>query len=301
MRPSALPACVLVLWLGAMLVWWGFAFLPMPSVPPEWLAAARAACFGSLDGGLPAPYGWALLVLAPASFLVGILALWGSEVRASVVSVARSPLGAALFAVVAAAAIAEGTWVVAKVRVGLAVAAWDRSADDATALPAAYPRGAAAAPDFSLVDQHGRRVSLGDLRGRPVLVAFVFAHCQTMCPLIVQNALRAVPPTAPFEVLMVTLDPWRDTPSALPDIARRWSLPANFHVLSSARIAEVLGVAGAYRVPFERNETSGDIAHPGLVFLVDAEGRLAYTFNNPPPAWIREGLDRLAATRAHAG
>jgi protein SCO1/2 len=301
MRPSALPAWALVLWLGAALVWWGFAFLPMPSVPPEWLSAARAACFGSLEGGLPAPYGWALLVLGPGSFLVGILALWGAELRASARSMARSPLGATLFALIAAIAVAEGAWVAAKVRVGLAVAAWDRTADDAAELPAAYPRGAGAAPDFSLIDQHGRRVALGGFRGRPVLVAFVFAHCQTMCPLIVQNAVHAVPSTAPFEVLMVTLDPWRDTPSALPSIARRWSLPDNFHVLSSSRVAEVLGVAEAYRVPFERSETSGDIAHPGLVFLVDAEGRLAYTFNNPPPAWIREGLDRLAASRAHAG
>src|SRR5262245_26344058 len=138
MRPSVLPACALVLWLGAALVWWGFAFLPMPSVRPEGLHPARAACFGSLEGGLPAPYGWALLVLAPASFLVGLFALWGSELAASVRSVARSPLGAALFALIAAAAIAEGAWVAAKVRVGLAVAAWDRPADATTALPAAY-------------------------------------------------------------------------------------------------------------------------------------------------------------------
>jgi cytochrome oxidase Cu insertion factor (SCO1/SenC/PrrC family) len=300
-RPSKLPALVLVLWLISTLSWWAFAFLPLSSTPPEWLTAARAACFGSVESGLPAPYGFMLLVLAPTSFLVGIFLLWGSEIVASVLSVARSPLGTSVFALIAAALIAEGVWVSVKVRAGLAVAAWDQGPQDASDLPAAYPRRAAAAPDFALVDQDGERVSLRSFKGKPVLLTFVFAHCQTLCPLLVQNIKQASPGAPPSEVLMVTLDPWRDTPSALPGIARRWDVPQNFHILSAASVAEVLRVVDAYQVPFERNQTSGDITHPGLVFLVDAQGRLAYTFNNPTPAWIRAGLNRLAATGAHAG
>lgn len=301
MRPSKLPALVLVLWLGTTLLWWGFAFMPLPSAPPEWLSAARAACFGSAESGLPALHGWMLLVLAPASFLVGILVLWGSELRGSVLSVARSPLGMCVVALIAAVLIAEGVWVSAKVRAGLAVAAWDQDGQDTSDLPATYPRQVAVAPDFALVDQGGEKISLGGFKGKPVVLTFVFAHCQTMCPLLVQSIKQAAPGAPPSEVLMVTLDPWRDTPSALPGIARRWDVPKNFHVLSSASVAEVLSVVDTYQVPFERNEKTGDITHPGLVFLVDAQGRLAYTFNNPPPAWIREGLDRLAAGAAHAG
>lgn len=301
MRPAKLPALVLVLWLVSTVLWWGFAFMPLSSTPPEWLSAARAACFGSAESGLPAAYGWMLLVLAPASFLVGIFVLWGSELGPSVLSAARSPLGTSVFALIAAALIAEGVWVSAKVRAGLAVAAWDQGAQDTSDLPATYPRRVAVAPDFALVDQDGERVSLGRFKGKPVVLTFVFAHCQTMCPLLVQNIKQASPGAPPSEVLMVTLDPWRDTPSALPGIARRWDVPRNFHILSSASVAEVLSVVDAYQVPFERNETSGDITHPGLVFLVDAQGRLAYTFNNPAPAWIRAGLNRLATTGAHAG
>jgi protein SCO1/2 len=151
-----------------------------------------------------------------------------------------------------------------------------------------------------LVDQNGERISLGRFRGRPVVLTFVFAHCQTMCPLIVQNVKRAAPTAVASEVLMVTLDPWRDTPSSLPAMARQWEIPEGFHVLSSASVDEVLGVVRAYEVPFDRNERSGDIAHPGLVFLIDPQGRLAYTFNNPPPAWIREGLNRLGRPDGNA-
>ena len=301
MRPAKLPALVLVLWLVSTVLWWGFAFMPLPSAPPEWLSAARAACFGSAESGLPAMYGWMLLVLAPASFLVGIFLVWGSELGGSVRSVARSPLGACVLALIGAALIAEGAWVSAKVRAGFAVAAWDQGAPDTSDLPVTYPRRVAAAPDFTLVDQDGERVSLGRFKGKPVVLTFVFAHCQTMCPLLVQNIKQALSDASPSEVLMVTLDPWRDTPSSLAGAAHRWDVPKTFHVLSSASVTEVLSVVDAYQVPFERNEQSGDITHPGLVFLVDAQGRLAYTFNNPAPAWIREGLNRLATAGANAG
>ena len=40
--------------------------------------------------------------------------------------------------------------------------------------------------------------------------------------------------------------------------------------------------------------------HPGLVFLIDADGRLAYTFSNPSAAWIREGLAEAAPARTTA-
>ena len=301
MRPSKLPALALVLWLGALLLWWGFAFVPLPSTPPEWLSAARAVCFGSAESGLPALFGWALLVLAPGSFLVGILLLWGSELGASVRSMARSPLGASVFALIAAALIVEVLWVSATVRAGVAVAAWDQGAEDVSDLPATYPRQAVAAPEFTLVDQDGAEVSLRRFKGKPVVVTFVFAHCQTMCPLLVQHIKQAALGAPSSEVLLITLDPWRDTPSGLPGIARQWDVPKNFHILSSKSADEVLSVVNAYQVPFERNEKTGDISHPGLVFLVDAHGRLVYTFNNPPAAWIREGLDRLATGAAHAG
>ena len=276
--------------------------MPLPSAPPEWLTAARSACFGSIESGVPAAWGFMLLVLAPASFLVAIVVLWGSELAASVRAVARLRLGQCLLAALAVALVVEATWVTAKLRTARAVASWDQGLHDpGAALPPEYPRQTAVAPELGLVDQHGRRISLASFRGRPVVLTFVFGHCQTLCPLVVETIKRAQPGAAPSEVLLVTLDPWRDTPSALPAMARQWKIPENFHVLSSKSADAVLSVARAYQVPFERNETSGDIVHPGLVFLIDAENRLAYTFNNPPTAWVREGLARLGRTHARTG
>lgn len=287
---------MLALWVTSTLGWWAFAFAPLPSAPPGWLVAARVACFGATASGLPAARGWMMLVLAPATLLGAIVALWGAELGLSLRRAARSRVGQASLALLALAVVVEGVWVARKLEAARAVTAWTPSPVEAETLPEAYPRQTAPAPDFVLTDQHGAGVALAAFRGRPVVLTFVFGHCQTMCPLVVETLKRAAPDDG--VVLLVTLDPWRDTPSALPGIARRWGLPPTFHVLSSRATTDTLAVARAYGVGFERNETTGDIAHPGLVFLVDAAGRVGYTFNNPPAVWVREGLRRLDRTHA---
>lgn len=293
-RPSAVPGLVLGLWLVTTLFWWAFAFAPLPMHVPGWVTAARYACFGTIASGLPGASGFMLLVLTPATFLATIVALWGRELARSLGGAARSRTGRAVAALLVAAVAVEGTWVAAKIQAAQGVERWNAAVPGGpAALPADYPRQRAAAPDFTLTDQHGRAVSLAALRGRPVVVSFVFAHCETMCPAVVETLKRATSGPAPADVLLVTLDPWRDTPNALPALVRLWSMPGHFHVLSSRRVEDVLGVVRAYGVPFERNLKTGDITHPGLVFVVDRAGRLGYTFNNPPVAWVRDALDRL--------
>jgi protein SCO1/2 len=287
-----LPAATLGLWAAATLLWWAFAFAPLPSTPPPWLTAARSACFGAIETGPPDAQGWILLVAAPLSFLLALLALWGWELAASLRHVARSRWGRVACAVLLTATVVEATWVSAKLRAALASAQWDTASATPGALPADYPRQAATPPEFSLIDQHGETLRLGALVGRPVVISFVFGHCESLCPLIVE-ALKTAAPGDGVAVLLVTLDPWRDTPGTLPALARRWALPPHFHVLTSHHPADVVAVARAFGVPSIRDDTSGDITHPGLVFVVDAAGRLAYTFNSPPAGWLRDALHRL--------
>jgi protein SCO1/2 len=242
-----------------------------------------------------------LLVLGPASFLLGIVALWSRELPSSLARLGRRPAGQGVVAVLALAVALEGAWVLRKVEAGRAVETWAQTVHDDSALPADYPRQSAPAPDFTLLDQHGRTLSLGHLRGRPVALTFVFAHCQTLCPLVVETLKQASEGADSTVVLLITLDPWRDTPRTLPALASRWQLPGDFHVLSSHRVDDVVRVSQRYGVPFTRDERTGDIAHPGLVFLIDADGRLGYTLSNPSPTWVREGLRRLGQRHVRTG
>jgi protein SCO1 len=69
------------------------------------------------------------------------------------------------------------------------------------------------APDFSLRDQDGDRVSMRELRGRPVIVTFLYTTCEDACPAqaqIVRGALDLLGHDLP--ALAIAVDPPRDTP-----------------------------------------------------------------------------------------
>jgi cytochrome oxidase Cu insertion factor (SCO1/SenC/PrrC family) len=53
------------------------------------------------------------------------------------------------------------------------------------------PEKAVTAPNFTLTDQRGRRMSLRSFRGRPVVLTFFDPHCHTECPLVSQEFVDA--------------------------------------------------------------------------------------------------------------
>ena len=77
---------------------------------------------------------------------------------------------------------------------------------------AVMPRGLRA-PDFSLRNQDGERISMRSLRGRPVIVTFLYTTCDDTCPAqaqVVRGALDELGEDLP--ALAVAVDPPRDTP-----------------------------------------------------------------------------------------
>ena len=278
-------------WFAITAAWWTLAFAPLPRAD-VWLAAARSVCFGSPPNGLPAPWGWMLLILAPAAVLGFLLAAWGPPLGRALARLAARTPGRLVLAALAALTL-WGVWTVAE---RVAVAA--RAAAPALAsepLPETYPRGAEAAPPLRLLDQIGRAFDLAELRGRPVLLTFAFGHCATVCPRLVES-MRAAAADYPGEtlpVVVVTLDPWRDTPRSLPGLAREWQLDAARGArLLSGPPDEVVAAAEAYDVGFARDERTGEITHAGMVLVIDGEGRIAYRFLGPPAHWLIEAARR---------
>jgi protein SCO1/2 len=139
------------------------------------------------------------------------------------------------------------------------------------------PRLDREAPPLALPDQHGDTVRLAALRGRPVVVAFAYKHCTTVCPLVVYEVLNAQRQLAErrVAVVLVTLDPWRDTPQRLGEIAQAWQLPEDAHVLSGG-VEDVNRTLDAWEVPRARDEATGEITHGEPVYLLDAAGRMRY-------------------------
>ena len=272
-RREALALSALAAILAVTAAWWALALWPAGAETPAWVVQTRAVCFGTRADGLPGPAGWLVLVGEPIGMLGFLLAAWGPDVRDGLRALGRSLPGRTLLAggglALVLGAVAAGARV--------AAAAGTAQAFDPAGVAAAPARLDRPAPPLALPDASGDTVRLEDFAGRPVLVAFAYGHCQTVCPTLVREAVSglALGRAADPALLVVTLDPWRDRPERLPDIAAGWGLPANARLLGGS-VEGVEAVLDAWDVVRVRDPATGDIIHPTQVYVVDPAGRLAW-------------------------
>ncbi|AKU90179.1 SCO family protein [Vulgatibacter incomptus] len=128
-------------------------------------------------------------------------------------------------------------------------------------------------------DQDGKQAILAQLAGKPVLISMFYSTCKYACPLLIGDIRRieeALEPRirAELRVVLVTLDPERDTPDVLRKLRDVHALdPARWTFLHTdatkvRELAEVLGIH--YRVAKD-----GAIGHSSVITLLDKEGAIA--------------------------
>lgn len=255
--------------------WWALALWPLPDEAPYWLVRTREVCFGSLPDTLPSRAGWLLLIGEPLTMVAALAVLWPGALFGALGALARSGAGRVALAAVALLLFGGGAAAAAR------VTAVSRRGDSPSAWvappPSTYPRLDRPAPPLGLVDQHGDTITLATLRGRRALVTFAYAHCTSICPDVVRQVVDAGRQLIGrgTRVVVVTLDPWRDTPARLPTIASEWAVGDSAHVLSGDTSA-VLRTLDAWNVPHGRDGTTGEIGHPSLVYLLDGNGMIVY-------------------------
>ena len=253
--------------------WWALALWPLPATTPEWLTRTRAVCFGSTPSGLPDTQGWMLLFLQPTLMLGQVVGIWSQDLAADLKVLRASRSGRLALAGLALALVVGAGGAAARVLSATDVAA--QATKPASAEPE-WLRVSRPAPPLDLIGADGASLRLTDLRGRPVMVAFAFAHCETACPRLVHEVLAAQRSLEDRPaVVIVTLDPWRDTPSRLASIEDQWGMDGSARVVSGT-VAEVEAVLDAWGIDRSRNPRDGDLTHVPRVFLVDRDGILAY-------------------------
>ena len=140
---------------------------------------------------------------------------------------------------------------------------------------ALLPRGVSA-PDFTLTDQSGRRVSLGQYRGRVAILTFLSTTCQETCPLIAQQIRGALDelgahPPRPIPVLIVSGNPAADTPTAVSRFLSEAALNGRVEYLTGTP-AELRAVWRAYGiVPSQLG--NAESPHAAAVLLIDHAGQ----------------------------
>jgi protein SCO1/2 len=141
------------------------------------------------------------------------------------------------------------------------------------------------APRTVLVDSAGKPFDLASLKGKVVLVSFVYTTCNGVCP-ATTSSLGRIRKTlekadlweTSVEFVSITLDPKRDTPEVLNRYARLFGADmATWHFLtgSSSQIELILAAWGMWA----KIGPDGVLDHPSRIFLLDPRGHQREIYN----------------------
>lgn len=145
-------------------------------------------------------------------------------------------------------------------------------------------------------DQNGRNFQLPDRRGHVQVVAMFYTSCKFICPLIIDSGLGIDHALAPAErvklqLMLVSLDPDRDTPPVLKALATKRKLNPNQWTLARTDKSGVRKLAGLLDVRY-RQLADGEFNHSSVLILLDPQGRiLARTEKlgaTPDPKFLEE-------------
>lgn len=151
------------------------------------------------------------------------------------------------------------------------------------------------APDFSLRDQEGRTVTMRSLRGKPVIVAFLYSTCEDTCPVQAQQIKGALNELGQdYPALAVSVDPANDT--------TRNAKAFNSEQRMTGRLTWVLGDRAELAPVWKAYGATGqreDIEHNARFVLVDPKGiqRVGYPLDKVTPERVAHDLKLLASGR----
>jgi protein SCO1 len=153
------------------------------------------------------------------------------------------------------------------------------------------------APTFTLTDQHAHPVHLARLRGKVVLLTFLYTHCPDVCPLTAANLNTALHRLGPrrkeVDVLAVSVDPVGDTPASVRSFIRLHRLLPEFHYLTGPR-SKLVPIWDAYGVKAVRNGKDGGVDHTLYTMLIDQGGTARVLFDTQArPATIAHDVRQL--------
>lgn len=152
---------------------------------------------------------------------------------------------------------------------------------------------------FSLVDQDGRKVGHDELLGHWTLLYFGYTNCPDVCPTTLATLARAMKQlTVKPTVVMVSVDPERDTPAKL----KRYLSAFDPDFLGyTGTFDGVVGLAQQVNIAFGKvpGPTPGtyEVDHSANIVVVNTEGQYAGFIRPGPKA---DNVARVLASLMHA-
>ena len=160
--------------------------------------------------------------------------------------------------------------------------------------------GGVPAPDFSLVDQNGKQVSLSQFKGEPVILTFLYTHCPDACPLTASKLHQVVvnlgSSSQHIAIVAISVDPKGDTPTTVNTFSKAHGLLgySNWHYLlgTEAQLSPVWSSYSVYSAPQAAQTNSVD--HTTALFVIDRQGHeRAYFGGDFTPAQMTTDMQIL--------
>jgi protein SCO1/2 len=164
-------------------------------------------------------------------------------------------------------------------------------------------------PDIKLIDQNGRDFSFSQVRGKVLVVAYIYTNCPDICHIISKkmNVFKERIKKSGLQdrvyFISITFDPERDTPDVLRRHAEMMNLDLDNWVFLTGdqnAVNATLSVAGmeAIKGPVDSSgteEQSYSISHRDRISLADKKGRIRKNYKGSEfnPDELIEDIKRL--------
>ena len=151
-------------------------------------------------------------------------------------------------------------------------------------LMALSPLPSKVAPNFTLVDQHGRTTSLASLRGRAVVLEFMDPKCTDICPIVSQefvNAYHDLGASASHVVFVaVNVNQYHEKVADVAAFSREHQLntiPSWLFLTGST--AALRTVWHDYGIDVISRGPNADVVHTSSIYFIDPSGRERFLAN----------------------
>jgi protein SCO1/2 len=153
------------------------------------------------------------------------------------------------------------------------------------------PQADTSLPDASLyvlestwTDQNGKKVDWAKSKGTSRVVALGYATCKGICPRIIadmQRIEKEVDPSAKVRFTFITLDPANDKQPEMQALAKNHHLSDTRWDLLNGDEDELLQLAVALGVRFNRLPNGIDFAHSYLIAVIGPDGKILHQWTDP--------------------
>lgn len=163
--------------------------------------------------------------------------------------------------------------------------------------------GSTPAPAFSLRDQTGQTISLQALRGKPVVVTFLYTHCPDICPLTADKLHKAATMLGKSADnaawIAVSVDPLGDTPASATQFVATHQLTGKLHFLLGTS-AQLSPIWKSYTIlvqnQLDQQQGTNTVMHSFGIFILDKSGNeRIYMDDSFDPAAVAADLRILLA------